>query len=195
MSIIHRTKKIEYAVRIILLTGISIYILCRILYSIGFFKEQIRCGAEKIVIRKEKHYYGADGYRFDNANYRSSDMAYEGSFSVKLTPENQYGFSITLGTPKTGSEYLASVWVHENKISADTNGYPFLVASIGTQFWQGATEAIETNKVWYKLQLNITVPDGSYEEPLVIYCWNNTKNEVYFDNMIIERNNYFKFFK
>ena len=35
----------------------------------------------------------------------------------------------------------------------------------------------------------------NYHDPLMIFCWNKTKNEVYFDNMSIKQDNYWKFFR
>jgi hypothetical protein len=187
---------VEQFIRMSLLIGIFCYFLIRIFYSIGLFKEEIKCGVEKTVIRKGIEYFEANGYRFDNAYNRSNETAFEGEYAVKLTPENQYGFSITLGTPKPGDEYEASVWVRENKTSADTSGWPCLVASVGSLFWKGTTDFEELKNGWGKLHLKTIIPEGKYKkEPLVIYCWNTTKNVVFFDDMSIKRSNYWRFFK
>ena len=195
MEKIFKNKEISDFVRIGLLLFLFAYILFRILDSMDLFIEEIHCGAEKVVTVDKKEYFLANGYRFDNANGRSSERAFEGSYSVKLTPENQYGLSITSGKPAAQEVYEGSVWFYENKIEADTTGWPFLVASIGNQFWKGATEIVQKKDGWGKLEFKITIPEGVYNDPLVVYCWNNTKNIVYFDNMTLRRKNYMKFFR
>lgn len=183
-------------IRNTLLIALLIYIVFRILGAMNFFVEEINCGAEKVVEKDKKEYFSANGYRFDNAIGRSNEKSFEGIYSVKLTPDNEFGMSITLGTPKPKEEYEASVWFFENKTSLDTMGWPFLVASVGKEFWKGTIDIVERKNEWSKLHLKIIIPEEEYnQDPLVIYCWNNTKNDVYFDNMTIKRKNYWKFFR
>lgn len=182
--------------RICLLLLLFGFIIFRILDYTGFFIDEINCGAETIVTKDQKECYEANGYRFDNADGRSTEKAFEGNYSVKLSPQNQYGMEIKLPIPKRKEEYEASVWFYEQKVSADTSGWAFLVAAIGNNvFWKGQIEVSERKNGWGKLNLKFTIPDGIYTDPLVIYCWNNTKNDVYFDNMSIKLKNYCKIFK
>ncbi|MGZ4048896.1 MAG: hypothetical protein ACXVPU_01005 [Bacteroidia bacterium] len=181
--------------RVCLFLIICGYILFRILDFTDFFIQEIHCGAETTVIKKEKAYFFADGYTFDNAEFRSTEKAFEGNYSIKLSPQNLYGMTITLGTPKEKEVYEASVWFYENKLSEGITGPPSLVASIGKNtFWKAAAEVVERKDGWEKLDLKVIIPDGIYNEPLVIYCWNKTKNDVYFDNMTIRFKNYCKYF-
>lgn len=163
---------------------------------LGLFMEEINCSAEKTISKENKECLVSDnGYEFDNANGRTDEKALESKYSIKLTPDNQYGMSMTLAVPKGGEEYEASVWCFENAISADSSGWPYLVVSVGNQFWKGVTNFSEKKNSWGKLHFKVIVPHGIYKDPLVIYCWNSTKNIVYFDNMTIKRENYLKFFK
>lgn len=190
-----KNREVSEFGRMGLLLMVFIYIGIRIMDSTGLFVEELKCGVETTAYKDNKEYFEASGYRFDNANWRTNERALEGFYSVKLTPENQYGFSITLGTPKAKEEYEGSVWYYVEKTSADTTGLPFLVATIGKSFWKGATEVVQKKDGWNKLEFKIIVPDSVYKDPLVVYCWNNTKNAVYFDNMTIKRHNYLKFFR
>ena len=163
---------------------------------LGLFAEEINCGAEETLIKGQKTYYAAGAYTLEEAAFRSDEKAFEGKYSVKLTPKNQFGMSITMGTPRAKDELEASVWFYENKTSACTDDKPFLVATIGKNvFWKGSDEIIERKNGWSKLNFKIVIPEGVYQDPLVIYCWNKTKNDVYFDNMSIKHDNYWKFFK
>ncbi len=191
-----KNKTLVQFVRVALLIALIVYIICRILYFLGFFIEEINCTAEQTITRNNKEYLVSDnGYRFDNANGRTNEKAMEGTYSVKLTPDNQFGMSMTFDIPKGGEEYEASVWCYEMVTSADTTGWPFLVVSVGNQFWKGVVEFSEKKDGWGKLHLKFTIPPARYKDPVVIYCWNSSKNVVYFDNMMIKRKNYWKFFR
>jgi hypothetical protein len=182
-------------IRISLLILLAGYIVFSVLDAMDVFVEEINCGAEKIVEKNKKIYFIANGYRFDNANGRSKERALEGEYAVKLTPKNEYGFSITLGTPQAKEVYEGSVWFYKEKTISDTIANPFLVASVGNQFWKGTMDVVETRNGWEKLDFKFTMPDGYYHDPLIVYCWNRTKKTIYFDNMTLKRRNVFKFFK
>ena len=189
-------KELNNFVRITLLLAIAGYLLFKILDSYGFFIEQITCDAEEVVKKNDKEFLASNvGYLFDKTKGRTNERAFEGNYSIKLTPTNQYGMSITFDTPKDNEEIEASVWYNMHKISPDTSGYAFIVVSVGKNFWKGGYEAIEKKNGWGKLSLKVTIPKANYHDPIVVYCWNSTKNDVFFDNMTIKRNNYFKFFR
>lgn len=182
-------------IRICILIFLVTYIVFQVLDSADMFIEKIDCGAETLIEQGGKQYFEAGSYRFDNALGRSDEKAFEGKYSVKRTSEEPYGFSITMGTPEGKDELEASVWCFENKNIAHVTEGPTLIASSGEKFWKGTAEAVENKDGWSKLDLKISIPDGHYDAPLVIYCWNNTKNVVYFDNMMIKRRNFLKLFK
>ena len=191
-----KNKTLIQTVRVALLFMLILYIVFRIMYFLGFFIEEINCGAEQTITKENKECLVSDnGYGLDNASGRTDEKAMEGRYSVKLTPENAFGMSFTFDIPKGGEEYEASVWCFENFTSTDTSSYPFLVAAVGSQFWKGVTNVSEKKDGWGKLHFKFTVPPATYKDPVVIYCWNSKKNVVFFDNMKIKRKNYWKFFK
>ena len=196
INAVFQNKTLNQFVRVALLLVLISYIIFRVMNFLGFFIEDINCSAEKTVIREDKEYLVSDnGYRFDNSFGRTDEKAFEGKYSVKLTPEFQFGMSITFDTPKGGEEYEASVWCYENVTSADTAGWPFLVATVGSQFWKGTIDVTEKKDGWGKLHFKFTIPPADYKDPVVIYCWNSSKNTVYFDKINIKRKNYWKYFK
>ncbi len=191
-----KNKTLIQLLRVVLLLALVLYIVFRIMYFLGFFMEEINCGAEKVVSKETKEFLISDnGYQFDNANGRTDEKQFEGKYSVKLTPDNAFGMSITFDVPKGGEEFEASVWCFENVTSTDTSGWAFIVATVGKDFWKGEINVSERKNGWAKLKLKIIVPAANYNDPVVIYCWNSTQNAVYFDNMTIKRKNYWKFFK
>lgn len=191
---IFKNNVINDFVRISLLIILFGYITFRVLGSLGGFTEEIYCGAENTAGTGNNEHFEANGYPFDNANGRSEEKALTGKYSVKLSPENQYGMLIKLGIPKSNEEYEGSVWCYIQNDVIDTVGLEYLIAASGNQFWKGATEFVEKKNGWGKLYFKIIMPNENYTEPLVIYCWNHSKNIAYFDNMTIRRKNYWKFF-
>ena len=193
---IFRSNEFIQFIRITLLLTLVVYLIFHVLNSLGFFVEEIKCGAEKVAKKDSTEcLVSSGGYLFDNINGRTNEKAQEGSWSIKLTPDNGFGMAIKLDVPSENNEMEATVWRYINKISADTTKYAFIVASIGTTFWKGSCVGEETKNGWEKLSIRFSVPKGTYHDPLTIYCWNNTKNIVYFDNMTIKRKNYWKFFR
>ena len=195
LKMFFNNKNVNDFVRGCLLILLFCYIAIRVLDSMGVFVEEINCSVENVAKQGDKECFMANGYFYDDAFGQSNEKAFEGNYSVKLTPEHQYGFSISLGIPKAKEVYEGSVWFYEIKISLDTAGWPYLVSAIGNQFWKGAKDVEEKKNGWGKLEFKIIIPDSVYKTPLMVYCWNNTKNIVYFDNMTIKRKNYMKFFK
>ncbi len=196
LNSVSANKTIIPFVRVLLLLMLIAYIVFRILYFLGFFMEDINCSAEKVVVKENKECLISDnGYRFDNSIGRTDEKAFEGKYSVKLIPESQYGMPITFDVPKGGEEFEASVWCFEQVTSADSAGWPYLVASVGLQFWKGANDVSDRKDGWTKLHFKFTIPPANYTAPVVFYCWNNTKNAVFFDNLTIRRKNIWKFFK
>lgn len=191
---IFKNKEINDFVRISLLLILFGYITFHVWGSLGGFTEEIYCGAESTAGIGINEHFEANGYSFDNAYGRSEEKALTGRYSVKLTPENQYGMSIKLGIPKPNEEYEGSVWCYIQNNVIDTIGFECLVVASGNQFWKGATEFVEKRNGWGKLYFKIIMPNKKYTEPLVIYCWNSSKNITYFDNLTIKRKNYWKFF-
>jgi len=195
MISILKNSSFRQFLRVALLIIILFFIVFKIMSSLNLFTEELTCNAEEVVMNANKEYLLAKNFGIVNESGRTNEMAYEGKYSVKLSPDNQFGMSFTLDVPKAQEEYEADVWCHMEKISSDSAGYGFLVASIGTVFWKGANEPIEKKNGWGRLHLKFSIPDGIYKEPLVIYCWNSSKNVYYFDNISIKRNNVWKYFK
>ena len=193
---IFKSKEFIQFIRMAFLLTLICYLIFRVTDSLGFFIEEIKCGAEQVVKKDStERLVSSGGYLFDNINGRTNEKSFEGSWSIKLTPENGFGMAIKLDIPPDKEEMEATVWRFIDKVSADTSKYAFIVASIGNTFWKGSCVGEETKNGWEKLHIRFTVPKGNYHEPLSFYCWNNTKNIVYFDNMTIKRKNYWKFFK
>lgn len=168
-------RQLFHFLRMTLLLVLLIYIAFRVLLSLNFFVEEIHCGAENVIVKDSAEYLLTDaGYRYDNAAGRTNEKSFEGNYSVKLTGSSQFGMSITFDIPTEVENVEASVWCYENKPATDDSKTSFLVASIGSEFWKGTNEPSETKNGWKKFNIKFTIPNGNYQKPLVIYCWNNS---------------------
>lgn len=173
---------------------IAVYILFRILDTFDLFIETIDCGAEQIETGKKNSYYIANGYAFDNAYYQSTEKVFEGNYAIKLDPTTPFGFSITFDVPLSGEKFEATVWAYADSLRKE-DGFFSLVATSGDKFWICSTDVLEQKNGWQKLSINFAIPDKIYTDPIVFYCWNNSKRVVFFDNLQIKKKNYWKYFK
>lgn len=191
---IKKDSSLIYLIRIIFVLLIVVYILFRILDTFDLFIETIDCGAEQVETNEKNSFYVANGNAFDNAYYQSTEKIFEGKYSIKLDPTTPFGFSITFDVPLSGDKFEASVWAYSDSVGRD-NGFFSLVATSGDKFWICSTDVLEEKNGWKKLSINFVMPDKIYNDPIVFYCWNNSKGVVYFDNLQIKKKNYWKYFK
>ena len=174
-----KNKEIIQFVRITLLIVLILLIIFKIIDNTNFFEEEIICGAEKTIIKDGKEYFEANGYVFNDANNRSTEKVFSGTYSLKLTPEIPYGMQISLDIPKPNEVYEVSVWSYfQNPIDSNCSGY--IVASSGNKFWKCTSECIEKRNGWKKMYIKFIIPNEKFTEPLSFYCWNNSKNIIYF---------------
>lgn len=196
LSLFNKNKALFDFLRITLLIFIGLYIIFSIANFLDIFIENITCGAELFETKNDGGtcFVSNEGYHYDNANRLTTEKSFSGNYSVKLTETDQFGFSITLDIPKPNETYEMSVWLC-NTFNKDSSGFATIVASSGQELWQGAFNVIDEKLGWKKISTKFIVSDKHYTQPLVIYCWNNTKNDVFFDDMTITRKNWKVIFK
>ena len=152
-------------------------------------------GMEQTAVQKNQTVFMAEnGYCSENGFFRTNEYAFEGSYSIKLDTLNRYGLSTAFEIPKSQDSVDASVWIYSAKIQNGIAHEAYIVASIGDVFWKGSNIIVDSKMGWHKLNIKFSVPDTSYQKPLTIYCWNNNNYEVYFDNFIISKSNFRKYF-
>jgi len=191
LSLFNKNKTLFDFLRITFLILIGIYIIFSIANFLDIFIENITCGAELLEAKNdgETCFVSNEGYHYDNANLLTTEKVFSGNHSVKLTETDQFGFSITLDIPKPNETYEMSVWLY-NTFNKDSSGFATLVASSGEELWQGAFNITDEKLGWQKISMKFSVPNKQYDHPLIIYCWNNSKNDVFFDDMTIARKNW-----
>jgi len=186
---------VSQLVRMIILLIIGCFIVFKLMDYQDLFNEEYKFGMENTTINNNQACFVAEnGYCADNAFFRTEEVAFEGKYAIKLDSNYRYGLSTSYKIPKTTDSIDAFVWIYSTKIQKDTVQNAFLVASIGDVFWKGSNIIEETKLGWHKLHFKFSVPEGNYNQPLTIYCWNNNNYEVFFDNLTVYCRNYRKYF-
>lgn len=146
--------------------------------------EKISCGAEKR--SDDGKYFKADASNalLEYGNLQSAERAYNGKYSVRLTPENAFAMTYRFKNVKPVEHYTITVF----RWSEKGNGTLVAQASDPKEFY-----LCEPNKVeklpngWEKLTLDFYLNFEPKDGQFVVYLWNGGKAPVYFDDLTIVR--------
>jgi hypothetical protein len=140
------------------------------------------CDAEKTEKQGNKTYFVKGKNRFKDGNLRSSDFAFAGKYSVKLTKKSPYGMGMVFENVKPGDYFLIRVW-RKSKIGTGEimlgSADPKFKLSTGTSTKPGENG-------WELLQLTATVPNGFKSGEVKIFLYNNDSEPAYFDNFKVK---------
>lgn len=144
--------------------------------------QSIYCDAEQV----EGENFISGRHQFGNANTRSKEQARSGQYSSKLVPKQtpQYGFSYVLRQFQPGESFIASVWRYQPQLSAGT-----LVVMWGEQskfYKQEQQFTLREKNGWEKLEIRFTIPFKAPPDSISIHVFNNSANEVFFDDLEIK---------
>jgi hypothetical protein len=142
--------------------------------------DSFECGAETIS-QDKLHFIASNGDLVDNVGARDSVKKHTGNYSICLNTHKEYGFTIHPANFKPGDLLKISVWKYPARI--DTGS---LVISCGKDFYQAVSVGKNVDKSgWEELEMCITVPEQNAN--LVIYTWNRTPANVWFDDIKVVR--------
>ncbi|MDA3817700.1 MAG: right-handed parallel beta-helix repeat-containing protein [Prolixibacteraceae bacterium] len=117
---------------------------------------------------------------YAGANKQSSEHVFTGNYSIKLTPDSPYGYTITIPNASGDDYFKATVWRKSNTEKG------VIVASAGG-FYTASNKVVEKlENGWEKILLEFYVP-LNISENLRMYVWNNSSDSIYFDNFSISR--------
>ncbi|MEI6694481.1 MAG: hypothetical protein WCO13_00325 [Bacteroidota bacterium] len=120
---------------------------------------------------------------FDNGKFQSRDHAFSGKHSLKLTNKNPYGFTCYISEVNENETYTISVWVYNNK---NNNANLVISAKEVDVLYTSQCKPMCNSKDWYKLEINVKIPEKMNSKDLKIYCWNKDKSlPAYFDDLEI----------
>lgn len=165
-----------------------LYVTGRILQHFGYLKEEIACDAETTVSADGKIVFKNGRYTFEAADQVTIEDAHSGKHSVKMTGEIPYAFTTELKGLKKGEELEITVWC--KYLTNSNTGYPAIISQNTKGFYQGTIEDQIPKPPcgWFQIKQILEVP--SAEEPLKIYCWNNSKETILVDDLTISRNSF-----
>ena len=178
-------KKIGFLLLGLILFGLAYYTIPRLGY---FFPKKAThiyfCDAETTV---GNQFLADDSHRFDGGDSQSSNFAFSGQYASRVGhgEEAQFGFGFKLKDFKKGERYRASVWRYR-----PTGGPGFLVVSgkgEKDEFYKGEDFPIESKNGWEKVAITFKVPFFKEINEFSIYVYSTGINEVYFDDLKIER--------
>ena len=143
-----------------------------------------QCGAEQVVQHQAEPYFKGKGGVFTGARRQTDQVAFEGSHSLVIFPDNPFGFELNVPNLKGIEQLELEVWRFVEK---GDPGSGHIVAEVPGLMWKSCNEAVETNdKGWQRIYCTLEVPANSRNKQLKVYCWNGGQYPVYFDNMRVE---------
>ncbi|MCH8903044.1 MAG: right-handed parallel beta-helix repeat-containing protein [Bacteroidetes bacterium] len=111
---------------------------------------------------------------------RSSDVAFSGNYSVKLTKSNKYGMTIKLTNIHPGDSIEISVARYA------PGGHGFLVVQGDWQFYEkNGRPSSKLGKGWELISTSFRTPTYIKNPQLTIYVWMPYEDPAYFDNLKI----------
>lgn len=175
-------KKIRYS-RFLPPGNDSIYILFKEPKIIPYSAFPIRCDCEK---KSADNMFLSDNIDIDltGGNQQSNVESLSGEYSVRLDSINQYGLLSKYDNIKTNEHYLVSVWR-----KGSNNDAGIVIAAVpGNIFYNFNNLATETNSDgWSLIKSEIIIPENCNGYQLGIYLWNPGKNNVWFDDLEINK--------
>lgn len=126
------------------------------------------------------------GQYFSGGQLQSDAFSKSGLYSCKLpkTEETQYGFSYTLKDPVPGQAYKASVWRLKNIYKLGN----LVVQARGKDgFYKRSNTAVQSADGWELLEIQFYIPFQKDIDDINIHVFSNGLQELYFDDLTIER--------
>lgn len=141
------------------------------------------CGAEQ---QKGEHFVYED-YQFSGVEYRSSEQVRNGRYSIALPADGQthYGFTINLPRVLPGEVYEVSVWSYGNH---QKSGKLAIQGQDPAGFYEETAEIKSSDQNgWEQHLLRFHIPFQESPQALNIYVYTNGSEQVFFDDLRIEK--------
>lgn len=125
-----------------------------------------------------------EGIAFSGVGLLSEEAAHSGTSSIKLNPENPYGFQAEVEDLRGNEQLLLTAWRYSQHPDGQSAG---LIAEVRGILWEFKGEVIETlPSGWQKIRLSLSLDCRTEAKTLRIYCWNPTQADVFFDDIQVE---------
>lgn len=125
------------------------------------------------------YFYSTDKrFLINRVQFRTNGYSRSGEFSIKLTPEHQYGADFRMRA-RPQEVYKLSVW----RYPAGSAGRIVFSGEKEQDFYRAFSKPVETDENgWEKVEAEITIPHG-IAQPFKLYLWNPGSEPVYFDDI------------
>jgi hypothetical protein len=147
--------------------------------------DKVFCDAEIIDSSKSLFVSTMPGMYFDGTQSVTSEKAFSGQQSVKLNAENQFAF--TFRVPEVFAKRIFRISV--KRYSEYDNGYLVVQAGANIELLYITKNYGEKigDSGWVEIVIDVTIPETMHAHPLHVYCYNPYENDVFFDDIMIER--------
>lgn len=134
---------------------------------------------------KEGEFLVLNEHKVSGAPSQTSEDAYDGSYSIKLSKNSHsYGFSTTLTDVFVGDEITVKVWVR----SPSKQVARLVITSLDGKSTYLQNEKFDFTDEWQQIEVSLNVTKQFPENTIKIYCFNFNEEAVYFDNLSYSKN-------
>ncbi len=121
---------------------------------------------------------------FNGANLRSDEQARSGNYSMKLGTEHIYGLTTKFWGIAPGDSIIISAW----RYPAGTTAGIVINSDYQRAYYLDDAQgvAIDENG-WEKVTLSLAIPPYTGTDRMSIFIWNRDGQEVWWDDMVVER--------
>ena len=143
----------------------------------------ISCDAESLTPNK-KYFIGNENakYLFSAGGSQLFGEAHSGKYSAVASKKNPYVLAFTIKNTGPDMFFKASVW----RKSSNNSGVLVVSDKTAKRLYQVAAMPVtEGENGWEKLSIEFFTPPNFLNDDVKIYCWSNTGDSVYFDDIKI----------
>jgi CotH kinase protein len=175
---------VKYSFGLILLIGAFVVFYPQML-KLSTLKNSdiIFCDAELVW----KDCFFSNGKEFSNGKTQSDEFAHSGKYSSKLLKGDGWVFGMTyVMDAEPGDRFKISVW--RKKVKKGSNDYLVFSSKDGSGFYKREKEIVRSEKNgWGLITMFVRVPDSYLKKEIIIYACSEGKDEVFFDDLKIEK--------
>ena len=149
------------------------------------FDKIITCGAEVITTDSLSFVTNDSTILLQNTDTQNSDKAHDGKYASKLDGKKQYAFTLKLDNIQPCERIWVEVW----RYPVHSPGAIVLSANNPKEFYESENSWVfkKDDSGWGLLSTGITIPKDFKDDIINFYLFNPSKEEVWFDDLIITR--------
>ncbi len=146
--------------------------------------EKITCDFEELTADNKFFVSSNPGKNILGVDKRTDQVARSGNYAIHQDKMKRFGSTYPIKRPKPGEHYKASIWRKSEHglgriAAADDGKKNFFVSNYNI-------DSID-NDGWERLVLYFSIPQSITTENVRVFTWNQSDEDVYFDDLTIER--------